>query len=320
MRYLTPTLIILLLASLIANGVMYAKFRSHRAIMTVNGVGISKFDMDTYLEQNYSPQYKALMTQRILFHQEAEKDNLTAKDSEVDYNYNLAKEQDYNFASQMRMNPWLADETKNKIRQQIEMNRVLIKDIPVSEDEIKEEYQKNSLKYDTPRKARTELAVIYRTTAHKDEIVQLMSKTDPPVKASSIMDNYRGEVAFLGENNIFTFTQPFGADKVNATIFSMKPGEVKELPVSPEFSAQGVLKMIVRMREIIPGKKADLKDPRTLESIRYNVAIKRSKPASETLERLWDNMKFDSEDPNDKTYIEALLLPEKYRREKDKSK
>ena len=64
MRYLMPTLIILLLASLIANGVMYAKYRSHRPIMTVNGVGISKFDMDSYLEQTQGPQYKALMAQR----------------------------------------------------------------------------------------------------------------------------------------------------------------------------------------------------------------------------------------------------------------
>src|SRR6478609_8664383 len=112
MRYLTPVLIVLLLVSLIANGVMYLKFRSHRAILSVNDKGLSKYDMDSYLESIYGVDYKALFVARTLIHDAAVKAGLAATPDEINKKFREAKELQWTYASTMNNNPWLADEAR----------------------------------------------------------------------------------------------------------------------------------------------------------------------------------------------------------------
>jgi hypothetical protein len=65
------------------------------------------------------------------------------------------------------------------------------------------------------------------------------------------------------------------------------------------------------MDEIIPGRVADLSDPKTLKKIKLHVQLHRAKPASELLSALWQkaNMVFD--DQTDRTNTELLFFPDK---------
>ena len=126
MRFLTPIIVVLLLGSVIGNMVMYAKYTSRRPVMTINGDRITKKDMYDYLEQNFSPEYKALQTKRFLVSKEAKKKKLSATDAEVQERYNDQKELNWQFVQRIRNRPWVADETKNEFRFEIEAGRLLI--------------------------------------------------------------------------------------------------------------------------------------------------------------------------------------------------
>ena len=314
MRYVTPILVIALLGSLIANGVMYAKWRSHRAIFTVDGVGVSKLELEGYLEQTFGPQFKMLMTRRILLHNAAVKKGIAPTDAEVLEQYNQKKELDYNFARQVQYNPWLAEEQKRVIRETMEVNLLRTKDIPVTEDEIKQEYAANPISYDTPTKAHTETAIMLNEGATND-VMKMMSVQGKEVSPSIIMDTYRKDVVFLGNNYILTLVQHAGVNE-NAPIFNMKPNEVKELKPPEPLMQQGAKKMIVKLKDIVPGKKADINDKKTHDLIRMSVAGKRALPVSQVLGELWDNCKFESENPDDKRSITLQMFPERIRSEK----
>ena len=308
MRYLTPILVIFLLASLIANGVMYAKWRSHRAIFTVNGVGVSKLELEGYLEQTFGPQFKMLMTRRILIDDAARKAKLDPSESEVQEQYDQQKELDYKFANLVRYNPWLADEKKREIRETIEANRLLTKDIPVSEDEIKLEYSANPALFDTPAKAHTNMAIILNEGVTND-IMKLLETKGTPVKPAAIMDNYRKDVVFIGAEYVMTIPETESAK----AIFNMKPNDVKLLDPLQDLISQGAKKTIVKLLDIVPGKKADLNDKKTHDRVRMSVAAKRGVNMQELLSDLWANCKFESEEPNDKTNIEMQMFPARLR-------
>jgi hypothetical protein len=319
MRFFTPIIVVLFLASLIVNMVMYAKYRSRRPILTVNGQSITKKDMYDYLEQNFSPQYKAMQVQRMLISQAAQAKNLAAKDSEVEENYNEQKELNWQFAQRVNSNPWIADESKNEVKMGIESNRLMVDRIdakaPITPEEIMEEYTRNNTQYDTPNKARVELAVILNEK-HSSEIKQLMEKGTSEkkdlVSPQVIKQNYPTEVFFLGDNNHFTVTQRFGTTE-NAAIFTMKPNEVKIFPPSVVPANFGAKAVIIRMEKIEPGHKNDPnKDPKTLERVKTVLASRRGNFQT-VLQELWDKASIVSEEPGDKNNIERVLFPDRYR-------
>ena len=123
------------------------------------------------------------------------------------------------------------------------------------------------------------------------------------------MQNFRGAVVFIGNENTFTFTQAYGTTQ-NKAIFDMKPNQVLQVPPG-EFAKMGAKAIFVRLTKIEPGKKADLKDKKTKERIQLQVAAQRAKPWQEHLSKLWSSSKIDTENPQDKKYIETIFFPDR---------
>jgi len=303
-------LIVALIVSLFANLFMYQRYRNRRVYMTVNKHSVTQQDIYDYLVQDKGPVVKLVLTERYMLDDEAKKHNLVPTAAEVQDRLNEERERNWQFARQMTTNPWMDEEYKNRFRQEIETARLLTNDIPVSEDQINEEYATRPQLYDTPAKAYCNLALL-KSTSNLDNVKLLLEKGISPI---TIAGNYPNEVIFLGDNvlgtqsNIFIFFQPLGSQQ-NQAIFSLKPDEVKEMPPD-EFAREGIAKLLVRMVKLEPGKKANLKDPKTHEKLRQAVAIKRSLPLQQYLMKLWGNTEFTSEDPNDKKYIERMLAPD----------
>ena len=317
MRYLTPLLVLALIVSVILNAVVITRWRGRRAVFNVNGQSVTKADMDGYLEQQNGPNYKYMMTRRILIDQEAHAQGVAPTDGEIEEEFNNKKELDFQFAEQLTNAPWIADEYKNQIREQIEEQHLLAKDIPITDEELKEEYNANPALYDTPNKAHCEVAVILND-AHTEDIRRLMAQTTPPISPITIMQTYPREVLFIGDNNRFTFTQAFGKEG-NADIFIMTPKEVKVLDAGP-LQQMGARKLVVRLDDIAPGHRADLNDPKTLNKLKLNVALRRARPLPELLSTLWAKAKLDFEDPSDKVRVERLFFPDRARTEKTPAK
>ncbi len=316
MRFAKVLLILLVVFSIGLNVILYAKVKNRHPLFTINGDGLTKKDMDDYLEQQAGPKVKAVMAQRILVDQEAKKQGVTPSEKDIDEEFEKQKELNWQFAQSINSNPWLAGEARKQIGMELAVRKIRTKGVAVSDDEIKEEYNSNAALYDTPNKARTELAIIL-DASHVDDVRQLLEK---PVSPAVIMQQFparltaegQSGVYFIGNDNKVTFTQPFGNASANAGIFGLKPNAVKVLPPQ-EFARQGAKALVVRMLEIVPGKKADLNDPKIKEKITTAIALRRSKPWQEYLSTLWANTKFESEDPADKRLVENLLFPERAR-------
>ncbi len=299
-------LVVMLLISLAANAFMYQRFRNRRVVMTYNNHAVTQQDIYDYLSQNSGPAVKFNMIQRYMLEDEANKRKVAPDPKEVDEAFNEMRELNLQFAQQVAAQPFMEAEYKARIRQQMEDVRLRTIDIPVSEDQIKDEYNAQPQAYDTPAKAHTRLALVTDLN-DLDKIKQLMEKN---VSINLIQSNFLSSVRFVGDNNVFTFVQPFGT-KQNAKIFDMKPGQVQEFP--PDVFAQaGAQKLLVSLMDIQPGKKADLNDKKTHEKLRETVAAKRAKPSAEYLNKLWGSGEgFKSEDQNDKPMIEHFLGKDK---------
>lgn len=316
MRFVRVLVVLALILSVLGNVLLYTKFNSKRAIFSVNGEGVSRRDLDNHLEQQGGIPAKAQFVERMLVSQEAKAQGVLPTTQEVEDEYNKRREENWQFARQVEFNPWIAGEAKKQIQQDLAKIRLLAKDVPVTEEDMQEEYRQNAARYDTPQKAKVNLAVIMNAGLVGD-IKQMLSKKDPPFSPADILSQYRTGVTFLGHNNVFTFLQPFGKSQVNADVFKLKKGDVRQFPPG-EFARQGAKAILVRMQEVIPGKKADLNDAKTKEKLRFSVASRRWAPWQEKLSKLWAAAKFNSENPDDKRSIEAALFPEQARAEQSK--
>ena len=278
---------------------------------SINGQRITKKDMDDYLERQYGAAYKATMAQRALLDQEARKQNAMPDAAEVDAEFRLKKELDWQFASRIAANPSAADEAREEIRIQLEQQRLLAKNVAVTAEEVQQEYAEHAALYDVPRKAHARVAALLDET-HAEEIRQLMAQNDPAIAPQAIVQKFPREVVFLGDGDIFTFVQAFGTS-MNSAIFNMKPQAVQIMEAG-DIAQQGAKKLVVKLLDIVPGKKADLNDPKTLFRIKVTVALRRTS-ANELIGSLWDKAKFESKDPTEKVQIERLLLPDRFHAE-----
>ena len=160
MRYLTPALIVVLMISLIANAVMFLKWRSGRPILSVNGSHMSKNDLDVYLESIYGIDYKANFVRRTIVHDAAEKLKKAMTPEEVNQKFQEAKKMQWTYANTVNSSPWLAEEARRTIQEQMELARICANEVPVTPDDVRDEYNLNPAKYDTPSQAETEVALL----------------------------------------------------------------------------------------------------------------------------------------------------------------
>ncbi|MCW3095043.1 MAG: hypothetical protein JWL77_661 [Chthonomonadaceae bacterium] len=313
MRLLRPLIVVVLILSLVFNVVLWMRYRNKKTIFTLNSEAVTRADMDDYLEKQFGPTYKAMMAQRLLLDQEARKKGIAPSETEINDEFALKKELDWQFASRIATSPWLADESREEIKQQLEQQKLLAQDISVTEEEVREEYNAHPALYDTPAKAHTEVAAVLNEI-HLEDIRRLMEQADKPVGPRTIMQMYPREVVFIGDDDKFTFVQAYNTE-MNKDVFTMGPHEVKVM-LPGDLGQQGARRLVVKMLDIAPGKKADLNDPKTLNRIKMNVALRRTRPASEMLANLWANAQFQSADPGDKAQIERMFFPEQARTSK----
>ena len=310
MRLLRPLIVFVLILSLVFNVVLWMRYRNKKTIFTLNHESVTRADMDDYLEKQFGPTYKAMMAQRMLIDQEARRKGVAPSETEINDEFALKKELDWQFASRIATSPWLADESIQEIKQQLEQQKLLAQDISVTEEEVREEYNAHPALYDSPAKAHTEVAAVLNEI-HLEDIRKLMDRNDPPINPRTIMQMYPREVIFIGDDEKFTFVQAYNTE-MNKDVFTMAPREVKVM-LPGDLGKQGARQLVVKMLDIAPGKKANLNDTKTLNRIKMNVALRRTRPASEMLSALWANSQFDSADQGDRAQIEHLFFPEQAR-------
>ena len=302
-----------LLISLAANLFMYQRWRNRRSVMNINAHAVTQQDVYDYLTNKYGENVKLELVQRYLIEDEAQKRKLAPSDKEVQERIDEQMERNWQMARSMAINPWKAQDVRDTTRESIELTRLLTDGVPVTDDQIKEEYGAHPQDFDTPNKAYVYMALL-KNSNNLENIKKLMTGG---VSLETIATNYRDDVIFLGSNttkdatgkdvsNVFISFQPLGTQQ-NQAIFNLKPDQVIALPPPQEFSSQGITNLVIRMIKVEPGKKADLNDPKTKDRLTQAVAMKRAKNPQEYMQTLWSNAEFHSEDPHDKDSIQKML-------------
>ena len=312
MKALKSLIYVVLIGSLILNVVLYGKTRK-RAVISVNTQGISQKDIDNYLERQAGQPVKAIMVEKALVEQAAKKNGVEPTQEEVDAAYNEQKELNWQVAREVMIYPFAADKRKDIIRLDMMQKNLRYKEVPITDEEIKEEYNANPGNYDAFEKAKTNFCVVLKD----GDIAEIKSMMEKNTQPSVLTAQKRNQVVFLGDNYVYTIPRIFGDKKPNP-IFNLKPGGVLQAAAPPELQKLGGKAIIIRLDHLEPGKKADLNDPKTKKKIHDALAEKRAAPWKEYLNKLWADMKFESEEPNDKKYIESLLFPEKAATEANK--
>ena len=277
-------------------------------VLAVNGEVVTRSDLDKLMEQRVGPQIKSELVQQMLIDQEAKRLNVVPADKEIEDAFQQSREVDWKIARELTVKPWMADDYKRNIRLAVEKNRILTHDVPVSDEMRRDEYERMPMRYDTPNKAHVQFALVLNDV-HLRDVKQLMEKG---VNPELIMSELKGAVVFIGYDDRVTLAQALGDPNQNRDVFNMKPGDVKDF-MPGEFAKLGAERLVVRLIDKAPGKKADLSDPKTKESLTLAVALQRAKPWQEYLSTLWANTKFECEDSNDKRYVELSLFPERSR-------
>jgi hypothetical protein len=274
-------------------------------VVSVNGEVVSRRDLDRLLEQRGGPEVLASVIQGMLIDQEAKRLNVVPSEKEIEDACEEAREVNWQLARELDVKPWLADDHKTKIRLGIEKSRILAHEIGVTDEMRREEYMRNPSRYDTPNRARAQFALVLNEQ-HLQDVKQLMEKGINP---QVIMANLKGAVIFIGYDSRLTVMQPLGDTNQNRNVFEMKSGEVRAFPPG-EFARLGAKGLVVRLIDKAPGKKADLSDPKTKESLTLAVALQRAKPWKEYLSVLFANAKMEWTDPELRRNVELVLFPE----------
>ena len=318
MKLVRNLLIAALVLSALLNVVLVLKYRMAKPIFSVNGQGVTRKDYDEYLELVGGFNTKRQMVERMVVEQEAQKRNLAPTPKDVDDAFDQLLEMRADVAQQATYAPHLVEEMKKNLRYDLERNRIMANDVPITDDEIKTEYDANPSKYDAPDKARLEFALILDDSVTK-EIETLMGK-DPEVDPSTIEQQYLKRVHFLGNKGVYTAVRPFGQTAIDPSgVFAMKEKTVKVIPPG-DYVRYGAKQVVVRKNGFEPGHKTGPSDPKTKERIREELAKSRAKPWPETLNEIWKRTDFYSETPDDKRVLESLMFPDQDKTVTDQNK
>lgn len=143
--------ILLVLAVLIILGVLYF-FKSLFIVAIVNGRPISRLAFDLGLEKQAGQQYLNNKITEILIKQEAKKENVTASQADLDQKYteidNQLKAQGQSLEAALLANGQTRADFDSQMKTQIVLEKMLGKDVSVTDEEINTYFTKNKATFD----------------------------------------------------------------------------------------------------------------------------------------------------------------------------
>lgn len=143
--------IITFLVILAIIGLLYA-FRSQFVVATVNGQPITRMEYNKQLEQQSGKQVMNSLVTKTLIEQEASKEHVTVSDKEITDEINKVKsdlqKQGQSLDQALALRGLTMNDLKEQIRIQKLIEKMLGKDIQVSDKEVDDYIQKNQISQD----------------------------------------------------------------------------------------------------------------------------------------------------------------------------
>ena len=147
------------------------------AVVTVNGQAVERNALYTHMEANYGEASLKQLIDFALVTQKLKAENLTVSDAEVDAEIEARKDSSPEIAAILESKGVRLDALKRQTRYQIALDKVLTKDVKVTDDQLKKWFESHRKYYDQPAKAKIGL-LASSTKARADTMAaQLKSKS-----------------------------------------------------------------------------------------------------------------------------------------------
>lgn len=302
MRIVRGLVIVVLILSLAANAIMYMRYARGRTILRINDHVITTKDFNAFMSMRWGVEAMANMVQQDLPVQACQKAGIKLDMSEIDQRINAMKEANPNIATQFRREPYREEDYRKLLTAALALDELRAKDVTVTEDEVRDYFNQNPGKWDTPDKLEIQ-AVICKDNDTATRAMQLLKSGVSDMAVVQQQLDPRGATArVLGIDGKVVVSKPVGKPSPNPEInklFAMKDGDVGRMD-SPR-----AIEVVRRVR-LIPGKVATLADVRP--KVERELKLTRALPPKEVLRKLWDSARIETDDPRAKEEIKWRIF------------
>jgi foldase protein PrsA len=244
----------------------------------------------------------ATMVQQDLPIQACQKAGIKLDASEVDQRIADMKEANPNIATQFRREPYREEDYRKLLMAALAMDELRAKDVTVTQDEVRDYFNQNPGKWDTPDKLEIQ-AVVCKDNDTATRAMQLLKSGVSDMAVVQQQLDPRGATArVLGLDGKLIVSKPVGKPSPNPEVnklFAMKDGDVARMD-----SPRAI--QVVRRVRMIPGKVATLNDVKA--KVERELKLTRALPPKEVLRKLWDTAKIETDDPRAKEEIKWRIF------------
>ncbi|MGG6311786.1 peptidyl-prolyl cis-trans isomerase [Paenibacillus macerans] len=151
------------------------------AVATVNGVEITKDRLFDELAASGGEQALTNLINQELVNQEAQKQNITVTDADIDAEIESYKKQ---FGSEDALNQALVqygmtmDDLRKQVVMELKLTKILQPQVKVTDEQIKETFETNKESFNTPEQVRASVILVATEQEAKDIIKQLNEGAD----------------------------------------------------------------------------------------------------------------------------------------------
>ncbi|WP_165971944.1 peptidylprolyl isomerase [Paenibacillus piri] len=221
---------LILLIILIAYAVVYPPIaKSSEAVAKVNGTTISKDQLVKTALAGTGQQTVQRMIEQELIRQEADKAGIQIQDADIEKEIGKLKQNfpsDNEFNQALEANGLTLDGIKEEMKPQVMMNKLLEKEVTVTDDEIKQYYDKNldSLKTQEQVKASH---ILVATKEEADAILADLKKGADFAKTAQEKSQDTGTNSKGGDLDFIS--RGVMESSFETAAFALKPGEISDV-------------------------------------------------------------------------------------------
>jgi hypothetical protein len=310
MRLIRVIIVLALVLSVVGNIFLFMRTEKLRTQIVVNGQKVTKKEYHDWLEQHYGEETTAKMVHRKLIMQAAEKANMLPTKAEVDEIMADIKEQRPREAALMKIQPWKETDLRESIELQLALQNLTGKEVTVTDEDIKNHYERTAAQWDKPTKIRTHTVVCQDpTTAARAEQLLVQLPPDQRWKNLSVLcEQLRPKAGLFAGDGKWTILKPFSgpANPLVNELAAMKPGDMKKFP---QTEGNRTVWMIAVVEKVEPGRKVTLEEvkPKVVRAYKQTRATR----AQEYLRTLWDAADVQTDPEGLKASVERMILPER---------
>ena len=231
-QYLTGVLAILLVVSVIANGILYSRYSTSRPIATFNGESVTKKDYQDALELESGKPVLNKLVYAKLVEQAAKREGVTATPAEVDARLAELQRKSPQMLPSQTNDPAKFAEFKQDLGTDVSLEKLRFKGVTADESEIQDYYRQHKSEFTLPMQVNTTIVVTDNSQDSGTAESDLKQGLGEDVIARQPGMHIVGVNGF--QINMDTLPLAY-KNAISQVVFHMKPGDVKSIQLGKDY-------------------------------------------------------------------------------------